>query len=334
VTARCHVPGWTGAVRLARAVVPAFAVTGGLAHAMAFALSLALALTLVSPAAAQAITVVDDAGQTLQLPRPARRVVALSPHITELLFAVGAGAQVVGVDAWSNYPAPARSLARVGDLYALDLERIVALKPDLIIVWHNGNSQRQLDVLRGLGLPLYFDGPRRLADIPRSLEQFGRLTGHADPASEAAATMRARVEALRARHARQAPVSVFYQVWTQPLLTVNASTLIGDVISLCGGVNIFAALPMQAPRVSIEAVVEADPQVILAASLGEITSADGTAQPAQADFSLWQAWPRLRAVRGRHLVALADDLISRHTPRVLDGAERVCAALDAARATP
>ncbi len=301
----------------------------------------------IAPAAAQtsgdpAVTLVDDAGLTLQLARPARRIVSLSPHITELLFAVGAADRVVGVDAWSNYPAEARQLPRVGDLYALDLERIVALKPDLLIVWHNGNSQRQLDVLRGLGLPIYFDGPRRLADIPHSLEQIGRLAGSAAQADAAAAAMRARVGALRDRHAHKATVSVFYQVWTKPLLTVNATTLIGDVITLCGGDNIFGRLPMQAPRVGVEAVIEADPQVILAASLGQISAEDASAAlgaagsdgAAHADFSLWRAWPRLRAVRHRHLVALNDDLISRHTPRVLDGAEHLCRALDAARRPP
>lgn len=320
----------------------------------------------IAPAAAQAsgdtaVTLVDDAGLTLQLARPARRIVSLSPHVTELLFAVGAGDRVVGVDAWSNYPAAARQLPRVGDLYALDLERIVALKPDLLIVWHNGNSQRQLDVLRGLGLPIYFDGPRRLADIPRSLEQMGRLAGSAAQADAVAGAMRTRVEALRMRHAAKPKVSVFYQVWTKPLLTVNATTLIGDVITLCGGANIFGHLPMQAPRVGIEAVIEADPQVILAASLGQISADDADAETtsrvvadqdsagrsgdkavppaaidgaARADFSLWRAWPRLRAVRQHHLVALNDDLISRHTPRVLDGAERLCRALDAARPRP
>lgn len=323
--------------------------------------ALLLAAALCAPVAAQPIRLVDDAGQRLELPGPARRIVALSPHVTELLFAVGAGDRVVGVDAWSNYPAAARQLPRVGDLYALDLERIVALKPDLLIVWHNGNSQRQLDVLRGLGLPIYFDGPRRLADIPRSLEQMGRLAGSAAQAEAVAGTMRARVEALRVRHAAKPKVSVFYQVWTRPLLTVNATTLIGDVITLCGGANIFGHLPMQAPRVGIEAVIEADPQVILAASLGQISADDtdaesgpgasadlGTADRtgdkaqtsalddggARADFSLWRAWPRLRAVRQHHLVALSDDLISRHTPRVLDGAERLCRALDAARPRP
>jgi iron complex transport system substrate-binding protein len=268
----------------------------------------------------------------VRLAQPARRIVSLAPHITELLFAVGAGGRVVGVDAWSDYPAPARALARVGDLYALDLERIVALKPDLVVVWRNGNSQRQLDVLRALGLPIYYDEPRRLADIPRSLERLGRLAGQADGGQAAASALKVGLDHLRAHHAGSAPVSVFYQVWSEPLLTVNNNTLIGDVINLCGGRNIFGQLPMQAPRVGVEAVIEADPQVILAAALGptaeEGSGAGGASDPA---FAPWRRWPRLRAVRGGHLVALPDDLISRHSPRVLQGAERLCAALQAAR---
>jgi iron complex transport system substrate-binding protein len=293
----------------------------------------------VSAACAQPVSVIDDAGQILTLERPAERIVSLSPHITELLFAAGAGDRIVGVDAWSNYPAPATRLPRVGDLYALDLERIVALKPDLLVVWHQGNSQRQLDVLRALGLPVYHDGPRRLDDIASSLERLGRIAGQGRAAQAAADTLRAQLGALRREHAGQAPVSVFYQVWNEPLLTVNDSTLIGDVIELCGGRNVFGHLPMQAPRVGVEAVIEADPQVIVAAALA-MPEAGSKDKPASSSagydpaFALWRRWPRLRAVREHHLVALPDDLISRHSPRVLQGARRLCQALQSARTRP
>jgi iron complex transport system substrate-binding protein len=315
----------------------------GRAALLAVAAALGLGGT---PAAAQAgapaavhvapVSVVDDAGHTVTLARPAQRIVAVAPHITELLFAAGAGGQLVGVDAWSNHPAAATALPRVGDLYALDLERIVALKPDLIVVWRNGNSQRQLDVLRALGLPIYEDGPTRLDDIARSIGRLGRLAGHATTADAAAAEMRRELAGLRQRFAAQAPVTVFYQVWNEPLLTVNDGTLIGDVIALCGGRNVFGHLPMQAPRVNVEAVLEADPQLIVAAGLGPAASAGPAADvaaPAADDpaFAPWRRWPRLRAVREHGLVSLPDDLISRHTPRVLQGAGRLCAAIQAAR---
>ncbi|MEY4751839.1 MAG: hypothetical protein RIQ60_4053 [Pseudomonadota bacterium] len=311
----------------------------------------AAAASAAASASAAPIEVSDDAGRRLRLARPAQRIVAVSPHITELLFAAGAGAAVVGVDAWSDYPAAARALPRVGDLNALDLERIVALKPDLIVIWGHGNSQRQLDVLAALGLPYYIDEPRRLDDIPRSLERLGRLAGRADAAQHAAAQLRQALDELAARARNVDPVAVFYQVWDAPLLTVNDRTLIGDVIRLCGGRNVFGHLPMQAPQLNIEAVLEADPAVILAtrpgggdaepaAPPGSAASAAGQTLPdawatqaAAVDpaFALWRRWPRLHAVRRSQLVSLPDDLISRHGPRIVQGARLLCAALEQVR---
>ncbi|MFM2119479.1 MAG: hypothetical protein RL722_947 [Pseudomonadota bacterium] len=273
------------------------------------------------------IEVTDDAGRLLRLARPARRIVAVSPHITELLFAAGAGAAVVGVDAWSDYPAAARNLPRVGDLHALDLERIVALKPDLLVVWGHGNSQRQLEVLSALGLPYYIDEPRRLADIPRSLERLGRLAGQAEQAAAEAARLRAELARLAEAARGQAPVTVFYQVWNEPLLTLNDQTLIGDVIRLCGGHNIFGRLPMQAPQVGVEAVIEADPEVIVAAGFGAAVPVDS--DPA---FAPWLRWPQLKAMRRGQFVSLPDDLISRQGPRIVEGARALCGALAQARA--
>jgi iron complex transport system substrate-binding protein len=278
---------------------------------------------LLAAVAAQALTIVDDRGAALELPGPARRIVSLAPHITELLFAAGAGSSVVGVVAYSNYPAAAQRLPKVGDVNALDLERIVALKPDLVMVWQQGSPQGQLDVLAALGLPVYYNQPRSLDDIARTLERFGELAGTRATAEAAARAFRQRLAALRARYRGRDTVTVFHQIWDQPLMTVNGEHLISQVLALCGGRNVFGDLPPLVPHVAIEAVLDADPEVIGAA---------GTGSAAEAGLGAWFGWPRLRAIARGNVYVIDPDLISRHSPRILDGAEQLCAALDAARA--
>jgi iron complex transport system substrate-binding protein len=272
---------------------------------------------------AQALGIVDDRGVALELPGPARRIVSLAPHITELLFAAGAGSSIVGVVEYSNYPAAAQRLPQVGDVNALDLERIVALKPDLVMVWQQGSPQGQLDVLAALGLPVYYNQPRSLDEIARTLERFGELAGTRSTADAAARAFRQRLAALRARYRGRDTVTVFHQIWDQPLMTVNGEHLISQVLALCGGRNVFGDLPPLVPHVSIEAVLDADPEVIGAA---------GTGSAAQAGLGPWFGWPRLRAIARGNVYVIDPDLISRHSPRILDGAEQLCAALDAARA--
>jgi iron complex transport system substrate-binding protein len=268
------------------------------------------------------IELVDDRGATVRLPQPARRIVSLAPHVTETLFAAGAGPFLVGAVAYSDYPEAAKRLPRVGDTRALDVERILSLEPDLLVVWLHGSSQRQLDLLRTLGIPMYYDEPRQLDDVARSIERFGRLAGTEPIAHAAAAAFRARLSALRTRYEARPPVSVFYQVWSRPLLTINRQHLISDVITLCGGRNLFAELPMLVPDITIEAVIERDPEVIATADMGRV----------KASFSPWTEWKDMTAVKRGNLVGIAGDHISRHTPRILDGAERLCEALERARA--
>jgi iron complex transport system substrate-binding protein len=283
-----------------------------------------IALSVLPAFAAAALQVVDDRGQRLELPVPARRIVTLAPHLTELMFAAGAGERIVGTVAWSDFPAAARSLPRVGDALALDLERIVALKPDLVVVWLGGSAQPQLDVLAAMGLPIYYNEPRSLDAIGDAIERFGELAGTAEIARPAAARYRARLQALRARQAGKPPVTVFHQLWDRPLMTTGGTSLISQVITLCGGRNVFAGLGALAPQVAFDAVLEFDPEVIGGAGLGDDLRAAG--------LGAWLAWPQLTAVRRGNLYVVPPELISQHVPRILEGAERVCAALDAARA--
>lgn len=223
---------------------------------------------------------------------------------------------------YSDYPEAAKGLPRVGDIRGLDLERLLALKPDLVIVWLHGNAQRQMDVLEAVGLPVYYNEPSRLDEVASTLERFGVLAGTETSANAAARAYRERLAALRARYARRPPVSAFFQVWRSPLLTVNSRHLISDAITLCGGRNVFATQPMLVPQPSLEAVIEADPEVMLTTGLPD---------ERREHFGLWLEWPRLSAVAHNNLVLLPVDHISQHTPRVLDGTQAICEALEGAR---
>ncbi|MGN6315044.1 cobalamin-binding protein [Trinickia sp.] len=272
------------------------------------------------------ISVADDAGERVTLSKPAQRVVALSPHAVELAYAAGGGARLVGAVSYSDYPSAAKALPRVGDNNALDLERIVALRPDLVIVWRHGNDERQLDRLRALGIALYHSEPRKLDDVATDLIALGRLLGTEPQAQAAAADYRGKIAALRARYAGRAPVSLFYQVWDDPLMTLNGTHIVSDIITLCGGRNVFANLTPLVPTVSTESVVAANPEAIVTTSVG--------ATPADAplpSLAAWHAWPRMMAVARGNLFAVDGDLINRPGPRLAQGAEQLCRDLDIAR---
>lgn len=252
-------------------------------------------------------------------PAPARRIVSLAPHITELLFAAGAGDRIVGASAWSDHPEAARAIPRIGDSHAFDIERILALRPDLAVAWEAGNAPRHVAALERLGIPVHVEAAEGLDDIGDAIERLGRLAGTPEVAAATARRYRDRLAQLRARHAGQAPVRVFHQVWDEPLMTVNGRHPISDLIAACGGVNVFADAPALAPRVSRESVLRAAPEVI--------TAAAGPDDP----LAAWRRWPALPAVAAGRLVELPADAISRLSPRLLDAAEPLCAAIDAAR---
>lgn len=270
-----------------------------------------------------AVTLADDTGAAVTLPAPARRIVSLAPHITELLFAAGAGARVVGVVEYSNHPPQARRIASVGSSATLDLEAVAALKPDLVVGWKSGNSAAAIAKLRALGLPVFLTQPDRMPDVARSLEQIGRLAGTEAVADRAAADFRRRHAELAARYSQRPRVRVFYQIWKQPLMTINGRQIIADVLRLCGGDNVFEALPVLVPTVTVEAVLAADPEAIVASGMD-------AARPEWLDD--WRRWPRLTAVARDNLFFVPPDIVQRHTPRLLDGAEQVCRHLETARA--
>lgn len=282
------------------------------------------ALALAAPAApdAGAVEAVDDHGRAVRLQGPARRIVSLAPHITENLFSAGAGQRVVGAVNHSDYPAAARAVRRVGGYDNFDIELILALQPDLVIAWKEGNPFHLVEKLERLGLTLYINEPQRLEDIARDIVRFGALTGAEDQARETARRFAAALSRLRARHARAEKISVFYQVWPKPLVTVTERQLIGSVIALCGGANIFADLKALTPQISQEAVLTRNPDAI-------ITSGMGAARPDWLDH--WKRWSFLTAVAHDNLFFINPDLIQRYTVRILSGAQQVCEALQTAR---
>ena len=201
----------------------------------------------VMPASAESsktdfITVVDDAGRSIELAQPARRVISLSPHITELIYAAGGDKKIIAAVDFSNYPQQAKALPRVGSGYQLDVEGIVALKPDLIIAWRSGNSRGQLEQLENLGLKVYYSEPEKLVDIAENLRDFGKLLASSPGANKKADKFLLGIEQLKDKYKNAKKVSVFYQVWNQPIFTINRQHIISHIIELCGGENIFKEL--------------------------------------------------------------------------------------------
>jgi iron complex transport system substrate-binding protein len=273
-----------------------------------------LALAAAAPCAlARSAPVADDRGRVLRLQAPARRIAALSPHLAELAFDAGAGGALIAAVRGSDYPPEVKRLPTIGDAAGLDLERILALRPDLVLGWLSGNRATDLERLERLGLPVFVSEPRRLRDVPATLRRVGTLAGTLAAAEHAARAFEARLARLTPPSISP-PVSVFVEIWHSPIMTVNGAHLISEVLAVCGGHNVFAGMPTLAGSVGLEAVLAADPQVIIAAT-----------PPGQDALAAWRALPRLRAVRGGHLHAIDPDLLTRATPRILDGVEQVCA---------
>ncbi|WP_312520373.1 cobalamin-binding protein [Massilia sp.] len=282
-------------------------------------LAILVAGSLACPVQA-AVTVKDDAGQTVTVNKPALRVISMAPHVTELLFAAGGGSHVVGAVNYSDYPEAAKSIPRIGSNREIDIERVIALKPDLIVAWMHNSSERQIDLVRKLGVPVFQSDPQSLDSIPESVLRLGRLMG-TDAAAEATATqLRKQLAALRAQYARRPPVRTFYQVWDKPLYTLSGKSILTDAMRLCGGVNIFDSLNVVAPIVTIESVLQANPEAIIA-----------TAEKNYSGVELWKQYGSVQAVRNKNLFTLDGNLLNRAGPRMIEGTAAMCEVLEQAR---
>lgn len=265
------------------------------------------------------ITLTDDLGNTVRLDQPAQRVITLVPHATELMFEIGGGDRIIATVAYSDYPEAARSIPRIGDYNALNTEAVIALKPDLLIAFTSGQSQKDVEQLKSMGLTVYHSDPQSFESIARAMRDYGRLTGLEASANAAAATFESNIGRLGSRYGNEAPLSVFYEVWHDPIFTLNGDSFITDIIELCGGRNVFADLPTLSPQISLEAVFAEDPQVI------------ATGPNDAGSDSPWLKWPQLQAIANGALIAVDPDYMHRPTPSLLIGATKLCEDLDRLR---
>lgn len=268
-----------------------------------------------------AVTVTDDEGKTVSLAQPAQRIVSLSPHATEIVYFIGAGEKLVGVTRYGDYPEQAGSLPVVGDFRQIDLESVLLLKPDLVVVWSGGNPPKQVGKLEQAGIAVFYSNPRHLEDIPGNMIRLGILAGHEDQAKRVAGQWNDRLERLKRRYRNRDLLQVFYQVSDIPLFTLNGRQIVSEVIGICGGRNVFADMAVLAPHVSTEAVLAANPEVIV--STRGMGTEDG--------LSGWKRYGMLDAVRYRNLFSINPDWLDRPGPRMIEGAEMMCSRFDEAR---
>ncbi|MFZ6844330.1 cobalamin-binding protein [Undibacterium sp. RuTC16W] len=282
-----------------------------------------LTLLLATQFSHASVSVTDDAQRKITLTKPAQRIISLAPHTTELLFEAGAGALIVGVSDYSDYPEAAKKIVPIGNVFALDLERIIALRPDLIVIWGTGNAKTLANKLRDTAIPVFESEPHHYEDIASSIERLAILTGNAETGKIAAEKFRHRLEKLRQTYLlteKQKTVSVFYQIARKPLMTLNDQHMVSAAIRLCGGQNIFGSLKEISPTVTAEAVLVANPDVIITGSSDK-----------QDVFADWRQFSNMTAIKKDHLFTVKGDWLNRSGPRILDGTEMLCKHLATAR---
>jgi iron complex transport system substrate-binding protein len=279
---------------------------------MHFIISILLLLLFINPVFA--CDIIDDAGNRIQLTHPAKRVVSLSPDLTEIVFSIGAGSHIVGVVSGSDYPPLAKKIPIVASYNSIEIEKIAILHPDLILAW---TETKYIAQLKKLGIPVYLSHPNRLTDVAMTMQKLGCLLGAAKTANALAEQYLQHYHTLQMRNAHQKKLTVFYELWPKPLITITKNSWINEIISICGGENIFANLHGAAPEIDIEAVITANPDIIIG------TTKDGLQQ--------WQAWTELKAIHNQNTYCIHPDLIERAGPRLLDGVEEVCRFVSIAR---
>jgi iron complex transport system substrate-binding protein len=274
-----------------------------------------LSFSMQSPAG---ISLPQADGSSLELNAPAERLLTLSPHLAELVFAAGAGENLVATVEYSEYPEAAASVTRIGDAFRIDVERVLALSPDLVIAWDTGNPRQAINQIVSLGIPVWSVEIREPGEIAEVIRAIGEASGRTQTASIAATNFQLRLNKLSRRYASRQALDYFYQVGENPLYTINGEHLISKGLSLCGGHNIFHDLPGLAFQVTHESVIVADPVALFA------PVQDNEPNP----LATWLDWPGMQAVSGHALFTLPADKISRATPRLLDALEIACSLLD------
>lgn len=273
-------------------------------------------------ATASPIHVTDDTGKTISISQPAQRIIALSPHIVETLFAAGAGSKLVGAVEYSDYPPNAKSIPRVGGYAGINLEALASLRPDLVIGWETGNSPGAIEKIRQLGIPVYLSQVNTVAQIAAEIDNFGQLAGTQKTAKTASEAFRAKLAQLTQTYSSRPTVRVFYQISESPLMTIGGEQIISNALSVCGGQSIFANLTSMAPVVTQEAVLVANPEIIMTSGMEKIN-------PQALD--IWKKWPKLTATQRQNFFFIDSDLINRNGPRIIEGTQMLCKAIQTAR---
>lgn len=303
----------------------------GLVCSFAF-LFMALASLFLAPIAAaqvpQSPCVLDDLTRKVCVSKPKSgvlRVVSLSPHLTEIVYFLKAGHQVVAIDQSSDYPEAVKRLPKVGDSLRLDLEKLMALRPDLVLAWASGTSQTQINQLQKMGIPVFVSEPLGVGAVASTMSRISVLLGQESENREAIQAWLLAFESLRGNDksgslnelkkgspsSDNAKVRVFYQVWHDPLMTLSGKHVVSEIIQRCGGTTAFSEARILAPTVSIESVLQFNPQLILA-----------TAEPSS--LAHWSRWTSMAAVRNKQLKVVTPDILVRSGPRLLQAAQEVC----------
>lgn len=270
-------------------------------------------------ASANEVISIQNNSQVLSFNTPVNTIITLAPHATELTYSAGAGEKIIGTVEHSDYPDNAKNITRVGDAHHINLEKIIALNPDVIIAWTSGNNPKELAKLHNLGFKIYYSDATKFQDIAKDTKNIGRIAGTDIISEKAAEQFIAQINNLHNNYNSKNTVSVFYQLWHDPLMTINKSHFINQSISLCGGINVFTNSPVQVPQVSIEAVLETKPNVVIAAYK----------TPSQA-LAWVQTLPKALAFT-THLATIDPDLLHRPTLRLAEGTEKLCKILQSYR---
>ncbi len=285
-------------------------------------LRFAWAIGLVAQQAGAQITVVDDFARTVTLSAPAERILSLSPHITENLFSAGLGDKIVGVGKYSDYPPQALQIPSVGSSHALiNIEAVISLAPDLVVAWQTAGNRESLKKIEALGYPIYYSEPDSFESIIENIEELAQLADSVARINPSPTKLRAELAKVRATFSDKKMLSVFYQVWGSPLITLNRTHLISRALELCGAHNIFAHLPIVAPHISIESVLEANPDIIIS----------GKVRGEPPDMSMWDQWNSLTAVQHNSFLFADSAAMHRQTARMIMSIFDLCEQIDQVR---
>ena len=286
-------------------------------------LIIAVMLAMPSRAHASAITIRDDTGATLRLEAPARRIVSLAPGATEMLFAAGAGNRVLATVVGSDEPDAAKKIERIGDANALVFDRLIALKPDVVVVWKDLANELIIDSLvNKLKLKVYYVSVRTLDDIPRSVRRLGQLSGTSSVAERSALAMESKIAGLPKGTARgRPPLDVFFMIWDVPLYTVGSCNVVSDALRRCGARNLYDDIDFPSPVVEFEDIKKRNPDVILMTA-PPITARDWRER--------WARFPSIKAVANKRVLTYSDTRLTRMGPSAIDAVPALCEQLSRA----